>query len=217
MKKIIFFYLWLCSTMVYSQTAESATGNDLQFSVLAAVGRSTFKSNPSSANSFASPEIRLGLSMTKPLSRLISVRTGFLTGVKIKTEAINKPGQNSTLGPPYSDLDELASNRSHFFLEVPLSAQVNLTKKVGLEFGGNYRFFMPNNDNVDALTNRGDAGLIGGASYKITKQLNIGLQYYFGLSKIYTSSGLINSQEFTFDVRNEFALVRIEYLLIREK
>ncbi|GAB1445373.1 MAG: hypothetical protein KF860_14665 [Cyclobacteriaceae bacterium] len=92
MKKVIIFSLVLCVVTGYSQDLGDTNDSNLEFSVFACIGRSTFKSNPSSPNSFASPEFRLGLNVSKPVNRFISAKTGLAGGVKVKTEALNKPG-----------------------------------------------------------------------------------------------------------------------------
>ena len=76
-------------------------------------------------------------------------------GIKVKREAFNKPGQAYTVGPPFLKLDEVASNRNHYFVEVPLLLQFNLPHlELGLRAGVNYRSFLANTKAVDFLTGR---------------------------------------------------------------
>ncbi|MBX2943579.1 MAG: hypothetical protein KF860_14670 [Cyclobacteriaceae bacterium] len=66
---------------------------------------------------------------------------------------------------------------------------------------------------MDALTNRGEVGVVSALSYKITSQLNVGIQYCYGLTKVYTSTGIINSEEYSFEAWNKFAQLKFELFL----
>jgi hypothetical protein len=77
----------------------------------------------------------------------------------------------------------------------------------------NYRFFLPNNNDVDFLTNRGDIGILVGASYSVTKRIDLGIEYCIGLTTIYSASGTIDSSNFTLNTKNQFGQIRLEYSL----
>ncbi len=78
-------------------------------------------------------------------------------------------------------------------------------------------FSFPYNKDVDFLTNKNDIGIITGISYRGFNRLEIGFDYYFGITKLYSSSGTVDSTEFTFNTRNQFAQIRIEYALWNRK
>lgn len=201
-----------------SEAQEPNLDKRVHYSVFAGVGRSTFVSDPAAPSKFPTLEVRLGAGLIKPIGNNIELRSRLAFGVKFKREPFNEPGQPYVIGPPFMGLDELASNRNHYFFEIPLMVQFNLPHpKLGFSLGGNYRHFLPHNESVDFLTNRREIGIILGASYRLNNRLDVGLDYYFGLSKIYSSSGLIDNQEFTLDAYNQFGQIRFEYYLTRNK
>lgn len=201
-----------------SEAQDLGLRKKVRYNFFAGVGRSTFVSGPAAPSKFPTLEVRLAGGLIKPIGRNVELRSRLAFGVKFKQEPYNEPGQPYVIGPPFMGLDELASNRNHYFFEIPLIVQFNLPHpKLGFSFGGNYRHFLPHNESVDFLTNRRELGIILGASYRLTNSLDVGLDYYFGLSKIYSSSGLIDIQEFTLDAYNQFAQIRFEYYLNRNR
>ena len=94
-----------------------------------------------------------------------------------------------------------------------MTLQFNPPKtKLGIKAGLNSRFWAPNNANVDVLTARGEIGMLGGISYKITNRINIGLDYYYGLTDIWGGSyftGIAQTGEF--HVRNQFTQLTVEH------
>jgi hypothetical protein len=135
----------------------------------------------------------------------------FYTGRKSKTRVVQ---YEPTVGPPFMILDYVASYRHHYFIEIPFLVHVNLPgKKFGIQTGLNYRFFFPDNDAVDFLTNRGESGLITGAYYNVTDQIRIGGNYTFGLTTVYRTSGDVNSLALDMSVKNQFYHITVEYLI----
>jgi len=177
------------------------------------VGQSTFRTSISSPTKFPTTEIRVGIGASIKLIPMIDLSSRFTLGVKVKREAFNN-NQYVTVGPPFMELDYVASYRNHYFIEIPLLVNVNLPgEKVGIQTGLNYRFFFPNNDAVDFLTNRGELGLIAGAYYNVTDKLRIGGSYTFGLTTTYSVGGIIDSQDVDMTVKNNFYQLTIEYLI----
>lgn len=79
------------------------------------------------------------------MTKDIQLKSGLAFGVKVKREAFNSSNL-VIIGPPFMELDEFASNRNHYFMEIPLILQYNLPHpKIGLSLGISYRFFFPNN------------------------------------------------------------------------
>ena len=216
MKKITTLIFIVFATY-QSNAQELNKDNRLQFSVFSGVARATFASNPSAPSKFPALELRLGAGIIKPVSKSIEIRTRLTFGTKFKRDAFNKPGQPYLIGPPYLGLDELASNRNHYFVEIPVVVQFNLPHpKIGFSLGVNYRFFLPHNSSVDDLTNRRELGLISGITYRLNKKIDMGLDYCAGLTKIYSPSGSIDSQSFSANARNQFAQLRIDYRIKRQ-
>jgi len=213
---VIFVSSLLTAINVFSQTTEiSKNINRTIIRGFTSVGQSTFRTNISSPTKFPTTEIRFGIGASIKLTSIIDLSSRFTFGVKVKREAFNN-NQYVTVGPPFMELDYVASYRNHYFIEIPLLVNANLPgEKIGIQTGLNYRFFVPNNDAVDFLTNRGEMGLITGAYYNITDKLRIGGNYTFGLTKIYSAGGTIDSQEFDLTVKNQFYQLTIEYLIRR--
>ena len=215
---IITTFLISALTALGQHEEVSNSNNKIKYTGIFSVGRSTFKSSTSAPSTFPTLELRMGAGISKPLGKVIELRSRLAFGVKFKREAYNKPGQPYVIGPPFLELDEVASNRNHYFLEIPLVVQFNLPHpKLGFNMGVNYRFFFPYNKDVDFLTNKSDVGIITGISYRGFDRLEIGFDYYFGITKLYSSSGTVDTTEFTFNTRNQFAQIRIEYALWNKK
>lgn len=187
----------------------------LRYTRILGVARSTFDVNgrPSSPN-YASFELRFGAGVVKPIGEHVELRSGLNLGVKGKRKSyFFGPSGQFTYEPwVLPHLDEAASTRNHFFVEIPLTLQFNPAMTgIGIRCGPNYRFWAPNNSSVDVLTAKHEIGVLGGISYKVIKDISIGLEYYYGLSSIsggsYISS---NSQLNEFNVRNQFAQLTIE-------
>ena len=207
----------LAAGNVFSQTtASSENASRITLRAFASVGQSTFNTNISSPSKFPSAEMRLGLGASLPLSDALDLSTRLTWGVKLKRESFND-GQHVTIRAPFLQLDHVASDRNHYFIEIPLLLNMQLPgKKVGVQTGLNYRFFAPNNDAVDFLTNRGDLGLTAGAYYNVSDKIRIGGSYTFGLTTAYRSAGTVDFQPVDMTVRNQFYQVAVEYV-IRKK
>jgi hypothetical protein len=207
------FSLFVASKLFSQTTQTSIKTNKLAIRAFASIGQSTFKTNLSSPSKFPTTEIRIGAGASVKVNSTIDLCSRFIFGVKAKREPFNH-GQYVTVGPPFMGLDEVASYRNHYFFEIPLFMNVNLFhKKLGIQTGLNYRFFRAHNDAVDFLTNQSELGLITGACYNITDKIRIGGSYTFGLTEVYTLTGLINSEYVDMSVKNNFYQLSIEYLI----
>jgi hypothetical protein len=219
MKSILIFsalaLINCCSAI--AQDSTSVSNNKLRFTSSIGFGQSTFAFNIPAPSKFTTPEFKLGLGIIKPISKFLEVKSGISFGIKIKREPYNKLTPQGYLlvvtSPAFINTDELASKRNHYFLEIPLLFQFNFPHpKLGLRSGVNSRFWQPNNSDVDLLTARPELGILVGAYYRLNYKFNIGLDYYYGLTKMDKSSYTINtSPPFTFIMYNRFLQMNLEY------
>jgi len=189
----------------------------IKFSASAGIARSTFDFNVPSPSKFAAPEFRLGLRVTKPISKVFEVKSGLSFGVKVKREAYNKTdsaGSFVVVTPPmFMNTDELASKRNHYFLEIPLLLQIHFDHPaLGFRTGLNTRFWQPNNSDVDLLTARPELGAMAGAFFRINRKVDVGVDYYYGITKIdYSSYAIDSSPPSDFIMRNRFLQLTVDY------
>lgn len=185
-----------------------------EFNAFVGVGGSRFVTTISAPSQFWTAEIRVGAGAIKPLNDIFEIKTRLTLGVKLKREMYNEPGTSFPIGPPFMALDEVASSRNHYFYEIPLLLQANLKHpKIALNAGPNFRHFFPDNDAVDFLTARNEIGVILGGSYRVSTALSIGVDYYFGITRVYALSGTVDSEPYQINVRNQFGEVTVEYRL----
>jgi len=204
-------FLFICQ-LCCAQILNSGNNNKLRYTRALSVARSTFEVNgfPSSPD-YSSLELRIGAGIVKPLGKYFDFKTGVYLGLKVKRQSyFFGPSKQFTKEPcVLPALDEAASSRNHFLVDIPFTLQFNPAKtKIGLRAGLNTRFWAPNNDNVDVLTARPEVGLLGGISHKLVKSINIGFDYYQGLTHIYGGN---NSQSGEFHVRNQFIQLTFEH------
>lgn len=205
----------LFSYTAIAQELPSNTNRKVRLTAATGFGQSTFAFNIHSPSKFVTPEFRLSLGVIKPISNFFDLKSGISFGVKMKREAYNTQRAQGliVMGPPFMETDLLASKRNHYFLEIPLLLQVHFNHpKLGLRSGLNSRFWQPNNSDVDLLTARPELGILVGAYYELNSKLNIGLDYYYGLTKMNNSIYVIDSsQPFTFIMYNRFLQMNLEY------
>lgn len=209
MKKLsILSVLLLVTIVTFGQKSDD---KKFTFNSFVAVGRSTFATNISAPSKFPTLEMRLGAGVVRKLNETFDLRTRLTFGVKFKREGFNNAGV-AVVGPPFMELDDLSSDRNHFFYEVPLILQANLKHpSIGFTLGVNYRRFFPNNSDVDALTARGDLGILGGANYRVNEKISIGVDYCVGLTNIIVTSGSVDSNSYTLTAKNNFGQLILEY------
>lgn len=214
---LISFLLILIFNLAHGQN-DVTTKQPIVWSGVFSVGRSTFESNIPAPSKFPAVEFRVGMGLSKPLNKLLDMKSRLNIGVKWKRDSYINQGQVSGISPLFMGLDRLASNRNHYFIDIPLLLQFNFPHPaLGVNMGINYRFFLPNNHAVDALTNRGEIGLMAGTTYRIGKWMGVGLDYTIGLTKIYQTSGTIDSSQVSLDVFNHFGQIRLEYFLKKSR
>jgi len=203
------------SQLCLAQILNSDFNKKLRYTRALGIARSTFDVTgfPSSPD-YASLELRLGAGIVKPIGKYFELKSGLNLGLKVKRKSyFFGPSKQFTYEPwVMLSLDEAASSRNHFFLDIPLTLQFNPPKtRIGLKGGLNFRFWAPNNDSVDVLTARQEIGLLGGISYNVFKKINIGLEHYYGLTDIWGGSYTgNNSQIIQFHARNQFTQITIE-------
>jgi hypothetical protein len=186
-----------------------------QYTRFLGIARSSFDVNgrPSSP-SYASLEVRIGVGVVKPIGKYFELKSGLNAGLKVKRESyFFGPSKQFTYEPwVMRSLDETASNRNHFFAEIPLTLQYNLPKtRIKLKSGLNFRFWAPNDDSVDVLAGRPEIGMLGGISYHLIKRINIGIEHYYGLTSILKGSySGNNSKLIEYNVMNQFTQIVIE-------
>lgn len=211
MKNILLILFALVSFVLNAQKVNTEKSK-VAYSLYFGIGSSQFKTNPSAPSKFQSLELRLGPAISIPLGSSFQIYSRFLLGAKLKREAYNVDGQAYVIGPPYLGLDEVASSRNHYFFEIPLILQFNLqSPKLSFYAGGNYRFWMPNNSDVDFLTNRGDFGVLMGISYPIADKWRVGAEYLFGITKVYSYTGTVDGTDVSATASNNTFQFVIQY------
>lgn len=182
-----------------------------------AFGGSQFRTDIPSPSSFASMEFRIGPGVRLAFNNLFEFESRLLFGSKLKREAANKNGV-VTIGPPFMRLDEVSSSRNHAFYEVPVLLRYRIKHPgFALSTGLNYRSFMPNNDDVDFLTARKELQLLAGISISFENGIEIGIEYYFGLTSVYGYSGPVDGEEVDMSVYNNSAMIYYAYTFKRRK
>lgn len=179
------------------------------------IARSSFDvNNLPSSPSYASLEVRLGYGIVKPIGKYFELKSGLNLGLKAKRKSYFFGPSKQFAYEPWVmlSLDEAASNRNHFFAEIPLALQFNPPRtRIGLKGGLNFRTWAPNNNSVDALTARQEIGVLGGISYNLIKRINIGVEHYYGLTDILNGSYPGNNTHLMkYQVRNQFTQITIE-------
>lgn len=205
--------IWLCAVVRGYCQDNGENDKRFYFTSFLSIGRSTFHTKLDAPSAFPTVEVRVGVGVVKKLNENFDVRTRLTFGSKFKREGFNNSGV-VTVGPPFMELDELSSNRNHYFYEIPLILQATLRHpQIGFRAGINFRHFLPNNKAVDPLTGRGDLGLLAGSSYRLTEKISIGIDYCMGLTNIVSSGGSVDSWDYSLKVRNNFAQMSVEFRL----
>lgn len=199
-------------TILFNQEVSAQELGDsprkIKFYCLGGIARSVFEVDIP-ASKFATPEFRLGVGISKPVGKL-EFKSSVLLGLK-GTRPSYRVGQIYTQpGVPLYMLNDAACKRNHFVVDIPLLVQYNLSNpKVGLRLGADARFWAPNNKNVDVLTSKQEIGLLGGGCINL-KRFSIGLDFYYGLSKIHGGSITYNGELYRFEVINRYSQITIE-------
>lgn len=172
----------------------------------AAIGRATVETNLSAPDNFSASEFRLGVGLGRSISQSFELRTRLTFGGRLKRDAEPYGLADSR----FNIIDENTSNRNHYFIELPLFLQFNLSNpRIGFRAGGNYRQYLPTKP-VDAYSSQREFGVIAGAYYRLNDRMNIGFDYYFGLTKTFNGGGFSDGQEYNLVGRNHFAQLTFE-------
>jgi len=193
----------------YAQALESKS---IQAAIFLGGGRSFFATNVlKSRTRYPTPEYRLGVRMSKPLNHLFEVEARPALGIKMNSKIQN------TL-TPFEFLEQATRNK-YLFIEVPLLLGYNVTKRIGIKSGGNARMFLQSKDEqYGFLSNKFDFGIIGGANIEISKKLNVGIEYLYGITRVYQVyyyNADLQPDTGTLTVRNRLLQIALEYRLGR--
>ena len=205
---VLVYFFMVSFTSGYSQEKSDFPQRKGNFYILAGVARSVFEVNIP-ASKFATAEFRLGLGISKHVGKF-EFKPSVLLGLK-GTKPSYKVGQFYTQpGVPLLKLDDASSNRNHVVIDIPILFQYNLSNPdLGFRIGFDTRFWTPNNRNVDILTSKQEIGLLGGGCINL-KKFSVGLDFYYGLSKIHGGSITYNGEFYTFDVINSYSQISVE-------
>ena len=80
---------------------------------------------------------------------------------------------------------------------------------IGFRLGFDVRFWAPNNKRIDVLTANQEIGLLGGGCINL-KGFSVGLDFYYGLTKIHGGSINYNGDHYIFRVVNAYTQVTFE-------
>jgi len=212
MRTLAILTLLLIMSILHSNAQEpkEAISKRINLSGYFGAGMSYFGvSNAPNSPSYESIEFRFGLIVNRTLNSILKLKAGLILSTKLKRESYY-PAPISLLAN-YS-LDKTASSRTHFSIDIPIMVQVSILKELmNVKIGANLRFWFPNNANVDALTGRNELGLILGLNRNVSKRVNIGAEFYSGLTKIYSYTESSSSTKKA-NVTNNFLQIGVEYL-----
>ncbi len=218
MKKLSYIItsMLLC-TVSYAQHNEQPKESKLRSSVQLRVGSSTFATDLAAPSNFSALEVRGGLGVLKTLTEVLKMRAGLLVGAKFKRKSLNQSEEAFLIGAPFLEVDKVASSRNHYFYEAPVFIQGNIKHlNIDLKAGIIFRHFLPNNKDVDFLTARREFGLSGGGAYRLSDRISIGVDYYYGLTKVLSSYGEVDGTAYRLDLRNQRVEFTIDYFLRKQ-
>lgn len=211
MKQLSILFLLVCVGFFGSaQTVQQETTNkSIALYGFAGVGRATIETDRSAPTKFPAFEARLGVGLSKSLNKNFELRSRIVLGNRFK----RKPEINTATIGKYMIIEESVNNRNHYFFEVPLLLQLNFPQaKLGLRAGGNYRQYF-SSKTVDMFSGQSEFGIITGAYYQVTDKINVGMDYYFGLTNIFKSGGNFNGQLYYITGKNQAAQLTFEIAL----
>lgn len=183
----------------------------LTFKLDAGISYSFLTYNFENGNKFRTPEIWIRGTLVKPLTSNLTLSTGIGVGVKKKT----KPYETVTLpvsSPYYSmmkQVDETMSSADHYFLEIPISIFYDF-RKIGFGAGvlGRHYFNTANGSQWDWLSSSYEVGIRPSVTYKIARKICVGLDYYAGLSTLFSMATMDSD---VLKVRNNFIGFNVSY------
>ena len=214
MKIYLCSFLTLLSIISLAQKQEDSSRTISRFSIISTFGSSSFIiSLP--ATDFASLEARLGAGYTTYLSRKLDMIISTQLGVKFKRESYLNGQFYSQPGIPLFSVNETASNRNHWFVELPVLLQYNFRHpRLSIRGGMSLKSWFPNNDDVDMLTATQEVGGVCGIQYRTKRKINFGVEYYESITKILSGSmSYNNGNVFDYEIRNRSLYCNLTYLL----
>lgn len=207
MKQLLLLTLMLFfNIFVFAQNNPNAKINLHGF---AGIGRATIETNISAPTKFPALEIKIGVGISKPLNESLALSSRLAFGSRLK----RKSDMSARHDGRFTILDEHASERNHYFIEIPLLLQYHFSRAgLGLRAGGNFKQYLSSNstNRPDMISGKSEFGIIGGAAYSLTDRINIGIEYHAGLTKIYKGGGTIDGRNYALTGRNHLAQLVFE-------
>lgn len=213
---------------VLNRTEKFRASKKFDLGLLFGIGNSYFTHNVDTEKSFPHAEIKTGIIVKKKLIKSLSIKTGLNLGLKLRRKPyytyygfavlIDQEDFNNLSIVDFVQNMDKTLNRKHGFIELPLSVQLNLLKKLSISVGGNFRWYFPkeqiNYFDLDYISGHEDYGILTGFSYLISNKVSLGFDYYHGLNKIYSNYDIGTFYYFPNErqyVTNKFVQVAIEY------
>lgn len=207
---LILIALILVGFFTNAQSMQNSTNtSDIQFHGFAGIGRATIETNISAPTKFPALEIKIGAGISKPLNESLALSSRLAFGSRLK----RKSDMSARHDGRFTILDEHASERNHYFIEIPLLLQYHFSRAgLGLRAGGNFKQYLSSNstNRPDMISGKSEFGIIGGAAYSLTDRINIGIEYHAGLTKIYKGGGTIDGRNYALTGRNHLAQLVFE-------
>jgi len=199
-------FLLFLSHFVYSQSSQFKN-RYYNFSSSIGISRAKFEVKGISTEEYPTLEVRLGGHISRSLSSRVQLKSGLNICFRAKRESYLIDGNYIGKGVLSLLLDETASKKNHVAIEIPLSLKILVNgNRSNLNAGLMGRFWQPNDMAGDILRSRQEIGYIAGASQRISSDVTIGIDFYWGLSSVPL---YLNSTQYR--VRNKFAQLTIEY------
>ena len=230
MKNLLFFMCLLLSYSLFAQKDLSET-RKIKLYLTGGMGVSYYRYNVKFFNQkihgkyyrFASPNFRIGLMASKPISEKLALNAGLRVGLSMKRETLYEESRRTRMVRPYTffNLDDGVSSANLYCIEIPMALQY--TKgKTKIAIGGLYRYFIsgvPVGTVGPVGFNYGsDLGITSSLSYEINDKIGIGLEYYVG-SKVF-ARGLVHNdfgELIFYEARNRLAHITLGYKLKSRK
>lgn len=212
MKIYLGSFLLILSINSLAQKQDDTSKFTSRFSIISTLGSSSFIiSLP--ATDFASVEAKIGAGYSIPLAKNLELVISSLVGVKFKRESYLNGQFYSQPGIPLFSVNETASGRNHWFIEVPILLQYNLRHpRLSFRSGMSFKSWFPNNSDVDMLTATQEAGGVFGIQYRTKNKIAFGIEYYESITAIHSGSmSDPNGSVFNYDIRNRSAYCNLMY------
>ncbi len=208
--------IFLLPFLAYAQSEEApkTEARSYDFNVFLGIGRGTFETNREAPSKFPTLETRLGIGIIRPILNHLSLKIRPTLGIKFKRKShITVPRFDPR---EHMVVDDMASQANRAFLEIPLLLQYHV-QRIPLNFaaGINARTFFSSDRSWDYLSGKSEVGMMTGAYYRITPKLNIGLDYYYGLTRFFRGSVGNGTESYNLDIRNNFLQLSLEFDISR--